>query len=40
MGLDRPLWPQEVEAPRIPRHSVREGGKIVSPMQWPHLPLR
>jgi len=29
-GLDRPLGPQEVEAFRIARHSVHEGGKFVS----------
>jgi len=27
-GLDRPLGPQEIEASRIARHSVHEGGNL------------
>jgi hypothetical protein len=34
IGLERPLGLQEVEAPRICRHSSHEGGKIVSPTHW------
>ena len=34
IGLDRPLWLQEVEAPRICRHSSHEGGKVVSRTHW------
>jgi len=30
-GLDSPLGFQEIEAVRISRQSVREGGKAVSP---------
>jgi hypothetical protein len=32
-GLGRLLGLQEVEAPRIFRHSAHEGGKVVSPTQ-------
>ena len=39
-GLDRPLGLQQVEVPRISRHSVNEGGKVVSPVHWPPLPAR
>jgi len=38
IGLDRPLGLQEVEAPRISRHSAHEGGKVVSHMHWSPLP--
>ena len=39
-GLDRPLGIQEVEADRISRNSVPEGGKVASPTHWPPLPPR
>ena len=29
MGLERPLWLREVEAPRTPRQSAHESGKVV-----------
>jgi hypothetical protein len=38
LSMYRPLGLQKVEAPRISRQSVHEGGKVVSPMHWP--PLR
>ena len=28
----------DFEAPQISRHSAHEGGKVVSPTQWPPLP--
>ena len=34
-GFDRPLRFQEVEAPRMSRQSVHEGGRVVSPMYQP-----
>jgi hypothetical protein len=34
----RPLGLQEVEAARISRQSVHEGGKVVSPTHWRPLP--
>jgi len=37
-GLDRPLRFQEIEAVRISRQSVREGGKTVSPRRLPPPP--
>jgi hypothetical protein len=37
-ALGRPLGFQEVEAPRISRHSEHEGGKVVSPKHRPFLP--
>jgi hypothetical protein len=37
-GPDGPSGLQEVEAPRISRHSAHEGGKVVSPMYWQFLP--
>jgi len=37
-GLDRPLWLQEVEAPRISRQLTHQGGKVVSPTHWLTLP--
>jgi hypothetical protein len=37
-SLDRPLGLQEVEAPRISRQSVHEGGKVVSPKHRATLP--
>ena len=36
--LDRPRGIQEVEAPRILRQTVQEGGKVVSPTHRPPLP--
>jgi hypothetical protein len=40
-GLDGPLGFQEVEAPRIPRRSAYEGGKVVGPtLQLPLPPRR
>ena len=30
-GLYRPRWLQKVDAPRIFRQSVHEGGKVISP---------
>ena len=38
--LDRPLWLQEFEAPRISRQLTHEGGKAISPMHRPSLPLK
>jgi len=37
-GLDRPLGLQEVEASRISRQSVHEGGKVVSHKHRPPPP--
>jgi hypothetical protein len=37
-SLDTPLGLQEVEAPRISRQTVHEGGTIVSCTQLPPLP--
>jgi hypothetical protein len=37
-GLDRPLGPRQVEALRLSRQSVHEGGKVVSPTHRPPLP--
>jgi len=31
-GLGRPLGLQEVEAPRMSRQLIHDGGKVVSPM--------
>jgi hypothetical protein len=39
-GLDKPLGLQEVEAPRISRQLVHEGGNFVSPTHRPPLPHR
>ena len=30
-GLGRPLGLQDIEAPRISRHSAHEGGTVISP---------
>ena len=35
---DGPLGLQEVEVPRISRHSAHEGGKVDSPTHRPSLP--
>jgi len=32
--LDRPLYLQEFEPPRISRQFTHEGGMVTSPMQW------
>jgi hypothetical protein len=37
-GLNRPLGPQEVEAPRISKQSAHESGKAISPTPRPPLP--
>jgi len=39
-NMDRLLGLQEVEAPRISRQLVHEGGKVVSPTNRPPLPPR
>ena len=38
MDQNMSLGLQQVEAPRISRQSVHEGGKVVSPVHWPHSP--
>ena len=38
LSLYRSLGLQEVEAPKISRHSAHEGGKVVSPTQLLPLP--
>jgi hypothetical protein len=40
IGLDRLLGFQEVEAPRISRHSAYKGDKVVSPTHQLPLPHR
>jgi hypothetical protein len=40
MGSDRPLGLWEVEAVRISRQSIHEGGKVVSPVHWLSSPPR
>jgi len=37
-GLDRLLWLQEVEAPRVFRQSAHEVGKVVRPTHLPPAP--